>query len=587
MGDGGAADCSERVLVLAPVGRDTPLLCQVLGRAGIEAARCGRADELATGLLDGAGAALLTEEALSPMAVSALLAALTAQPSWSDLPVLLLAGAEPLALRSAQAVAALRSAGNVTVLERPVRELTLVTAVQAALRARRRQLEVRDLVERERAARQAAETARQQVEDASRVKDEFLANVSHELRTPLNAILLWTRQLTSNPASAQDVARGLLAIERSARAQSRLVEDLLDLARMASGKLRLSLQDVDLAQVAEAAVEVVRPAAEARRIQLDAALAAGLGRARVDPERMQQVLWNLLSNAVKFTPPGGRVRLSARRDGGEVRIEVADTGRGIRPELLPHVFERFRQHDAATQRRQGGLGLGLAICRQLVELHGGTLSADSRGEGLGAVFTVALPLADAVPRDAGSRAAWPAAAAPRRPAAAAPRRPAAAVPRRPAAAAPREGAAAPAEVGAAASARPLAGIRVLLVEDDSDTREVLVCTLEAQGAEVTAVGSPQAALEALEPAASPAERPQVLLSDLGMPGMDGYELLRRLRALEGERGDRPLPAALLTAYARHDDRARALSAGFAAYLAKPIEPERLIAVIEQLARQRG
>ncbi|WP_437565364.1 ATP-binding protein [Sorangium sp. So ce542] len=569
MGDGGAA--TWRVLVLAPVGRDTPLLRQVLGRAGIEAASCGHVDELASGLLDGAGAALLTEEALSPMAVSALLAALAAQPSWSDLPVLLLAGAEPLALRSAQAVAALRSAGNLTVLERPVRELTLVTAVQAALRARRRQLEVRDLVERERAARQAAETARQQAEDASRVKDEFLANVSHELRTPLNAILLWTHQLTSHPADAQDVARGLLAIERSARAQSRLVEDLLDLARMASGKLRLSLQDVDLAQIAEAAVEVVRPAAEARRIRLEAALAAGPGRARVDPERIQQVLWNLLSNAVKFTPPGGQVRLSMRRDGGEVRIEVADTGRGIRPELLPHVFERFRQDDAATQRRHGGLGLGLAICRQLVELHGGTLSADSPGEGRGAVFTVALPLADGVPRDAGSRAAWPVAAAPRRPAAAAPRRPAAA----------------PAEAVPAASARPLEGVRVLLVEDDSDTREVLVCTLEAQGAEVTAVGSPQAALDALEPAASPAGRPQVLLSDLGMPGMDGYELLRRLRALEGARGDRPLPAALLTAYARHDDRARALSAGFAAYLAKPVEPERLTAVIEQLARRRG
>ncbi|WP_437312730.1 ATP-binding protein [Sorangium sp. So ce385] len=563
MGDGGAATCSERVLVLAPVGRDTPLLCQVLVRAGIEAAPCGHGDELARGLLDGAGAALLTEEALSPMAVSALLAGLAAQPSWSDVPVLLLAGAEPLAPRSAQAVAALRSAGNLTVLERPVRELTLVTAVQAALRARRRQLEVRDLVERERAARQAAETARQQAEDASRVKDEFLANVSHELRTPLNAILLWTHQLTGNPADARKVARGRLAIERCARAQSRLVEDLLDLARMASGKLRLSLQDVDLAQIAEAAVEVVRPAAEARRIQLDAALAAGLGRARVDPERIQQVLWNLLSNAVKFTPPGGQVRLSVRRDGGEVRIEVADTGRGIRPELLPHIFERFRQGDAATQRRHGGLGLGLAICRQLVELHGGTLSADSPGEGRGAVFTVALPLADAVPRDAGSRAAWPAAAAP------------------------REAAAARAGAGPAAAARPLEGVRVLLVEDDGDAREVLVCTLEAQGAEVMAVGSPQAALDALEPAASPAERPQVLLSDLGMPGMDGYELLRRLRALEGARGDRPLPAALLTAYARHDDQARALSAGFAAYLAKPIEPERLTAVVEQLARRRG
>ncbi|WP_437874345.1 ATP-binding response regulator [Sorangium sp. So ce513] len=553
MGDGGAATSCERVLVLAPVGRDAPLLCQVLGQGGIEAAPCGRVDELVRGLLDGAGAAVLTEEALSPTAVSALIEALAAQPPWSDLPLLLLAGAEPLAPRSAQAVALLGAAGNLTVLERPVRKLTLVTAVQAALRARRRQLEVRDLVERERAARQAAETARHEAEDASRVKDEFLANVSHELRTPLNAILLRICALNNGAADAQEVTSGLLAIERSARAQSRLVEDLLDLARMASGKLRLSVQDVELAHVAEAAVEVVRPAAEARRIRLEAALDAGLGRARVDPERIQQVLWNLLSNAVKFTPAGGRVRLSVRRDGGEVRIEVADSGCGIRPELLPHVFERFRQDDTAAQRRKGGLGLGLAICREIVELHGGTLAADSPGEGLGAVFTVTLPLAPAAADAAGL-----------------------------AAAAPGEGATA--QAGAGAAARPLDGVRLLLVEDDDDTREVMVCTLEAQGAEVTAVGSPQAALDALEPAASPASRPQVLLTDLGMPGMDGYALLRRLRALEGARGDRPLPAVLLTAYARPDDRARALSAGFAAYLAKPVEPERLAAAIERLAR---
>ncbi|WP_437729789.1 ATP-binding protein [Sorangium sp. So ce1335] len=560
MDEGGAAACSARVLVLAPVGRDAPLLCQVLDRARLQAAPCGHADELADCLRGGAGAVLLTEEALSPAAVSVLLAELASQPSWSDLPLLLLAGAEPLAPRSAQAVAALRSAGNLTVLERPVRELTLVTAVQAALRARRRQIEVRDLVERERDARQAAETARRQAEDASRVKDEFLANVSHELRTPLNAILLRTHLLTSKPPDAQEVTRGLLAIERSARAQSRLVEDLLDLARMASGKLRLSVQDVELAQIVEAAVEVVRPAAEARRIRLEAALDAGLGAARVDPARIQQVLWNLLSNAVKFTPPGGQVRLSMRRDGGEVRIEVADTGRGIRPELLSHVFERFRQDDAEAQRRQGGLGLGLAICRQLVELHGGTLSAKSPGEGLGAVFTVALPLVAGEVRGAAPRAAWPAAAA-----------------------APAE-AVAPREAEVARAERPLEGIRVLLVEDDIDTREVMVCMLEEQGAEVTAVGSPQAALDALDPGASRARRPHVLLSDLGMPGMDGYDLLRRLRALEGARGDRPLPAALLTAYARADDRAKALAAGFAAYLAKPIEPEQLAAVIEQLAR---
>ncbi|WP_437617896.1 hybrid sensor histidine kinase/response regulator [Sorangium sp. So ce1151] len=538
-----AAPCDERVLVLAPVGRDTPLLCQVLERACLAPMACRHIEQLAAALRAGAGAVLLTEEALAPAAVPELLAALSAQPSWSDLPLVLLADATPHARSSQEAIGTLRAAGNLTVLERPVRELTLVTAVQAALRARKRQCELRDLIARERAARKAAEAAQDVAEDAVRIKDAFLATVSHELRNPLNAILLWTRLLGSGQVDALKMQQGLQAVERSARAQSQLVEDLLDVSRMMAGKLHLSPRDTDLAQVAAAAVDTVRPAAEAKRIQLEAAHDAQVGLVRVDPDRIQQVLWNLLSNAVKFTPPGGRVQVRVWREEGELRVSVADTGDGISREFLPHVFERFRQADTAPQRRQGGLGLGLAISRQLVELHGGTLSAESPGEGLGAVFTVALPVGAALDR----------AAAP------------------------------PARPRAAAVARPLRGLRVLLVEDDPDTRDVMAYTLGEQGAEVTAVGSAQAALEVLS-AAGAGGRPNVLVSDLGMPDLDGYELLRRLRAMEGERGEPALPVALVTAYARTDDHARAMAAGFAAHLAKPVEPDLLAEAIEQLAR---
>ncbi|WP_437923010.1 hybrid sensor histidine kinase/response regulator [Sorangium sp. So ce291] len=541
-----ASPCDERVLVLAPVGRDAPLLCQVLDRACLAPMACRHMEQLAAALREGAGTALLTEEALAPAAVSELLAALSAQPSWSDLPLVLLADATPHARSNQQAIAALRAAGNLTVLDRPVRELTLVTAVEAALRARRRQCEIRELVARERAARKAAEAAQAVAEDAVRIKDAFLATVSHELRNPLNAILLWTRLLGSGRVDALKMQQGLQAVERSARAQSQLVEDLLDVSRMMAGKLQLRPRDTDLAQIAAAAVDAVRPAAEAKRIQLEAAHDAWAGLVRVDPDRIQQVLWNLLSNAVKFTPPGGRVQVRVWREEGELRVSVADTGDGITPEFLPHVFERFRQADTMPQR-QGGLGLGLAISRQLVELHGGTLSVDSPGEGLGAVFTVALPVGAAVDRAAA-----------------------------PAAARPRAG-------GAAAVARPLRGLRVLLVEDDPDTRDVMAYTLGEQGAEVTAVGSARAALEVLS-AADAGGRPNVLVSDLGMPDLDGYELLRRLRAMEGERGEPALPVALVTAYARTEDHARALAAGFAAHLAKPVEPDLLAEAINELAR---
>jgi signal transduction histidine kinase/CheY-like chemotaxis protein len=493
---------------------------------------CTSADDLSRGLGEGAAAVLLTEEALTPSVVATLLDAAHVQPAWSDVPIVLLADPEPLATDSARSVAALAECANVTFIERPVRTLPLVTAVQAALRARQRQYEIRDLVRSERAAREEAERA-------SRVKDEFLATVSHELRTPLSAILLWTRLLRTGTLDAAKVAQAMDSVERSAEAQSKLIEDLLDVSRMISGKLKLNLEAVDLAEVATASLDVVRPAAEAKRIGLCATITHGTY-VRADPERIQQVLWNLLSNAVKFTPAGGRVALRVGRTRAGVRIEVSDTGKGISSAFLPSVFDRFRQADGTTTRREGGLGLGLAITRQLVDMHGGAIRAKSEGPGRGATFTIELPAVETTPRAAALHPA-----------------------------------------SASDSQKSLEGFCVLVAEDDPDTREALVLTLERCGADVIDVPSANAALAML--ANERSLRPDVLLSDLGLPGMDGYELLRRVRDLELERGEEEIPAALITAYAGARDRQSSQDAGFAAHIAKPLEPKELVATVLRLA----
>jgi signal transduction histidine kinase len=374
----------DRILVLAPLGRDAAVLCRLLGENGLHCEACRDADGVAGGLRAGSGAVLLTEEALTPSAVDRLARALAAEPAWSDPPLLLLADG-----READAtweVTALRASGNLTVLERPARALTLVTVVQAALRARRRQYEIRDLIDRER-------TARAEAEAANRVKDEFLANVTHELRTPLSAVLLWTRLLAGGKVPPGRQAKALGSIERSALAQFRLIEDLLDATRMASGGPRLDLRDCDPSAIVAAAADVVRSSASEKRVELLADPGPSPGAVRADPARLQQVVTNLLSNAVKFTPTGGRVTIGLDRAGDRVLIRVADTGAGIPPGFLPHVFERFRRGESTAFRREDGLGLGLAIARQLVEAHGGSISVESPGEGLGSTFTVGLPAA--------------------------------------------------------------------------------------------------------------------------------------------------------------------------------------------------
>jgi len=401
---------------------------------------------------------------------------------------------------------------------------------------------LRKRVEQERESSLARESAaRQQAEEAGRTRDEFLATVSHELRTPLHAMLGWLQMLRGGSLPPERRERALETVERNARAQAQLIDDLLDVSRILSGKLRLDVVSVDVRTVVEAALETVRPSASARTIRLQPVLAdcaAVMG----DPQRLQQVVWNLLANAVKFTPKGGRIQVLVEQVDSSVEITVADTGQGISPQFLPHVFERFRQQEGSTTRVHGGLGLGLSIVRHLVELHGGTVSVFSEGEGEGATFTVRLPIAIAKRRDLSAPPAL--------------------------------------QRSVVASGVPcppeLSGLRVLVVDDEEDAREMLCAMLETCGAHVRLAGS---AAEAI--ALCRAEAPEVLVSDIGMPGEDGYGLIAKFRKLAPE--FKRIPAVALTAYARSQDRTRAMLSGFSTHVPKPVEPLELLAVIASLA----
>jgi signal transduction histidine kinase len=390
----------------------------------------------------------------------------------------------------------------------------------------------RQLLAREKAAREDAQAA-------NHAKDEFLATLSHELRTPLNAILGWVRLMSSGNLDAGTTKRALEIIERNTRLQAQLIEDLLDVSRIISGKLRLDLRPASLATVVEASIESVRPTADARRIRLSFQSTAEEDTVLVDHARMQQVVWNLLSNAIKFTPEGGSVTIEAEASASTLTLRVRDTGAGISAEFLPFVFDRFRQEDAATTRTHGGLGLGLSIVRHLVELHGGEVSAESEGEGRGATFIVALPLVKAsddkneysVPLDDSSLEGLPS----------------------------------------------LEGVRVLLVEDDADARTLVATVLQRRGARVITAATATEAFDELG-----REVPDVLLSDIAMPDIDGYELIHRVRATVDWAH---LPAAALTAFVTASDRGKALIAGFDTHVPKPVEPAELTAVVAALARR--
>lgn len=673
-----AVTLERRILVLPPTSRDAVAIGKLFRGANVEGTICRSIAELVAAIDVGAGALVLSEEALVN-ADGSLADRISRQPVWSDLPVVILSrsGAESESL--GRIVSAL---GNVTVLERPVRVSTFLSVIRTALRARERQYQVRDhLIEREAAElalRQSREqqdlvvrganvgvwycplpfaalnwdetvkshfhlppdadvtidvfferlhpedrlpvqaaiersiasgepysidyrtvspcgnhlkwirasgrafynghgvpsrfdgitidvtdrklaevererlldaerAARGEVERASRMKDEFLATLSHELRNPLNAILGWAQLLNAGELPAADVAEGIEVIERNARAQAQIIEDLLDMSRIISGKIRLDVQRVDLATVVRNSIETIKPAADAKGIRLRSILDPLASPVSGDPNRLQQVFWNLLSNAVKFTPRNGVIQVLLERVNSHLEISVIDSGEGIDPEFLPHVFDRFRQADATTTRRHGGLGLGLAIVRQLVELHGGSVRAHSAGPGAGSTFVVSLPLTAIRPD------------------------PESVVHR-------RHPTTAPAPSSAEACVE-IAGLKIVVVDDEPDARGLLRRLLEDCDAEVFAAASANEAIELVKK-----HRPDVLVSDIGMPGEDGYSLIRRLRQLPADEGG-ATPAVALTAYARADDRVNVVLAGFQHHLSKPVEPAELIAIVASLARR--
>ncbi|HEY9432305.1 MAG TPA: ATP-binding protein [Blastocatellia bacterium] len=391
------------------------------------------------------------------------------------------------------------------------------------------------------------QTARAAAEANARAKDEFLAVVSHELRTPLSAMLGWAEVLRSRRPGDPIYERALQTIERNAELQSKLIEDLLDTARILSGKLSIEAQPLYLDAILEESLDVVRPTAEAKDIELIVTFDSAPGPILGDANRLQQVFWNLLSNAIKFTEPGGRVVARMERCEAEARIIVSDTGKGITPDFLPYVFDPFRQADSSSARRQGGLGVGLALAERLVEMHGGAIKAESAGEGQGATFTVTLPTRS------GSRAISEMNAA---------------------------------EIGKTldASDQPnLAGLRILVVDDEADARDLLAIRLQQYGADVITAPSAEAAMDAL---ARLKPRPDLIVSDIAMPGEDGYSLIRRVRAMEPQQGGR-IPAIALTAYSRTKDRVQALAAGFQIHIPKPVNAAELAHAIAGITGRFG
>ena len=409
----------------------------------------------------------------------------------------------------------------------------------------------RDITARKRAEQELLEAERRARSEAERIsfmKDEFLATLSHELRTPLNAIVGWAQVLRNRPHGDSDVREGLAVIDRNAKVQAQLIEDLLDMSRIISGKVRLDNQRVDLPDVVRAAIVSVRHLAEAKDIALQLELDLQAGTVWGDPNRLQQCIWNLVSNAIKFTPNGGRIRVAVARVGGHVALTVADNGQGIAPEFLPHLFERFRQADSSTTRYHGGLGLGLSIVKSLVDLHGGSVRASSDGLGKGATFCVELPTMAAsmlptevpgdIPMMAGARQAT-------------------------------------------VDRTSLDGLVVLVIDDERDTLDLVKRVLADCGAKVFVAESARAGLELLQ-----REKPDILISDIGMPDEDGYTLIRQVRALKAKQGGK-IPAAAVSAFARPEDRTKALRAGYQMHLAKPVDPTELTAVVASLATRKS
>lgn len=424
-----------------------------------------------------------------------------------------------------------RIIGTLTIIEDVTERVAREAELQAQVEERSRLLSSEKL-------------ARSEAERANRLKDEFLATISHELRNPLNAIMGWAHMLRLGKLTQANTERAVETIYRNAKSQAQLVADLLDVSRIISGKLRLDVRTVDLIYIVNAAMDSIRPAAEAKGIRLHTMLDPAAGPISGDADRLQQIVWNLLSNAVKFTPKGGRIQVRVQRIDSHVEIVVSDSGVGISKDFLPYVFDRFRQENASSTRIHGGLGLGLSIVRQLVDLHGGSVSVQSEGEGKGATFTITLPFVGVISNQ-----------------------------KEPEPVHPTHGE----EITAFEGLPSLQGLKVLVVDDEADTRELISEVLRECGSEVITSRSVEEALEALEQ-----YKPDILISDLGMPDEDGYSLISKIRALPAERGGE-IPAAALTAYARAEDRMRVLRSGFQFHLPKPVDSAELVTVVASLA----
>jgi signal transduction histidine kinase/CheY-like chemotaxis protein len=512
----------ERVLIFAPIGKDGTLTSRLLARAELESTLCDSFAALVREFQAGAGAILITEEALEAADLPLFAEALERQPPWSDVPILLFGGSDEIEIRR-HTIHLLGTLGNVTLLGRPLHTAAVISTVRAALRSRRRQYDMRDLLVTVRSAREEAEAA-------NRLKDEFLATLSHELRTPLNAVLGWTMMLRNGQLDASRLSHALSVIDRNARLQAQLIEDLLDVSRIISGKLTVRVGRVALVPLLAAALDTVRPAAHAKQIEVDATIVTPDVEVDGDSARLQQVFWNLLTNAVSYTPRGGRISVEVDTAEDHARVTVRDTGVGIAPEFLPHVFERFRQAESTWARPQGGLGLGLAIVHHIVELHGGHITAASEGLGRGATFVVSLPCA---PVPAGLRSN------------------------------PR-----PAHV------EELGALGVLLVTPHAEACAQVASALRARGAIVTPVRSAEEALELV------ADAPDVLVTDLALPRQNGSSLLATLRALPSARGGALRAIAVLGEGVRHVTDARTL--GFDIVVPGPMSPESVLTAIRQL-----
>jgi signal transduction histidine kinase/CheY-like chemotaxis protein len=511
----------NRVIVCAPIGRDGPATQRILEDAGIASVSCTNVADLCAEANRGAGILLITDDILDGH-WNDFLAVVHDQPAWSDIPILVFTENER---NVACLLETLGAAASITVLERPIRIATLISAVRSALRARSRQYQTRDLL--------------LQLNEADRQKDLFLATLSHELRTPLTAIVGWVRMMRSHSVAPDHFEKALETIERNAMVQSHLIEDILSISRIITGKLHLERKPVDLSTIVRTAADSLSPAAQAKRIQLEQSVPSSVTLVAGDEARLHQVIWNLLSNAIKFTPEGGRVRIDLEGKATSARITVTDTGKGIDPAFLPHVFETFKQADNSYTRDSAGLGLGLAIVQHLVKMHDGSVHAHSIGLGSGSTFVVELP---ALAKDKNKPD--------------------------------------PASVAGADSEcysfADLSGATILLVEDHEDTRQMINALLTQCGAQVVLASSAAEAVRSFR-----FSKPDLIVSDIGLPDMDGYDVLHKIADLfPGKKIG--IPAIAVTGFTSLADRNRALEAGYSVHFAKPVEPSVLTNAIASL-----